>query len=86
MQEIRSSNRPVVTGICDSNKSQARHHCNLQQLKIRSLISLLADKICKKTNVHTAGHSEREQHLFIQNQRLKEIPSQKFLTDLPIGL
>ena len=28
MQEIRSSNRPVVTGICDPNKSRARHHRN----------------------------------------------------------
>ena len=26
MQEIRSSNPPVVTGISDPNKSQARHH------------------------------------------------------------
>ena len=28
MQEIRSSNPPVVTGICDPNKSWARHHRN----------------------------------------------------------
>ena len=26
MQEIRSSKPPVVTGICDPNKSRARHH------------------------------------------------------------
>ena len=26
MQESRSSNPPVVTGICDPNKSGARHH------------------------------------------------------------
>ena len=26
MQEIRSSSPPVVTGICDPNKSRARHH------------------------------------------------------------
>ena len=26
MREIRSSNPPVVTGICDPNKSRARHH------------------------------------------------------------
>ena len=26
MQEIRSSNSPVVTGICDANKSRARHY------------------------------------------------------------
>ena len=26
MQEIRSSNPPLVTGICDPNKSRARHN------------------------------------------------------------
>ena len=26
MQEIRSSKPPMVTGICDPNKSRARHH------------------------------------------------------------
>ena len=29
MQDIRSSNPPEVTGICDSNKSRARHHRSL---------------------------------------------------------
>ena len=28
MQEIRSSNRPMVTGICDPKKSRPRHHRN----------------------------------------------------------
>ena len=28
MQEICSSNSPVVSGICDPNKSSARHHCS----------------------------------------------------------
>ena len=26
MQEIHSSNPPVVTGVCDSNNSRAWHH------------------------------------------------------------
>ena len=30
MQEICSSNPPVVAGICDPNKSQAQHHCSLK--------------------------------------------------------
>ena len=30
MQEIRSSNSPGVTGFCDLNKSQARHHRSLK--------------------------------------------------------
>ena len=33
MQEIRSSNPPVVTGICDPNKSRARHHQNYKWRK-----------------------------------------------------
>ena len=28
------------------------------QLKISSLITLIASKICKKTNAHAAGHFE----------------------------
>ena len=30
MQEIRSSNPPVVTGICDPNKFRARHHLSFK--------------------------------------------------------
>ena len=38
MQEIRSSNPPVVTGICDPNKSRARHHRSLKLgLKLKYL-------------------------------------------------
>ena len=49
---------------------------------MNSLISLLERKICKKTNVHTACHFECD--LFSQNQRQKQTPSQKFLTDSPV--
>ena len=36
MQEIHSSNPTVVTGICDPNKSQARHHNSLKlDLKLK---------------------------------------------------
>ena len=42
MQDIRSSDPPVVTGICDLNKSRARHHHNLKLgLKLRYLNSLV---------------------------------------------
>ena len=38
MQEICSS-KPVVTGICDPNKSWAWHHCSLKLgLKLKYLI------------------------------------------------
>ena len=31
MQEVQISNSPVVTGICDANKSRAWHHCQLNK-------------------------------------------------------
>ena len=38
MQELRSSNPPMVTGICDPNKSRARHHLSLKiGLKLKYL-------------------------------------------------
>ena len=41
-QEIRSSNPPVVTGICDPNKARARHHYNLKLgLKLKYLKILI---------------------------------------------
>ena len=44
MLEIRSSNPPVVTGICDPNKSRARHHCSFKlgsKLKCLNIILIL---------------------------------------------
>ena len=38
MQEIRSSNPPVVNGICGSNKSRARHHRSANQYNNRSFL------------------------------------------------
>ena len=43
MQEIHSSNPPVVTGVFDSNKSRARHH---RSLKLGSKLKYL--KISQK--------------------------------------
>ena len=40
MQEIRSSNSLVVTGICDPNKSRARRHHILVIPQIETLIFL----------------------------------------------
>ena len=55
MQEIRSSKPPVVTGICDLNKSRARHHRSLKlgsKLKYLNKVLLLAfDKIVLQGNV-----------------------------------
>ena len=47
MQEIRSSNPPVVTGICDPNKSRVRHHRSLKlgsKLKYLSILYLVKQK------------------------------------------
>ena len=50
MEEIRSSNPPVITGICDPNKSRARHHCSLYYNDLKmSLIRKLADEREKMT-------------------------------------
>ena len=38
MQEVHSSNSPVVTGICDSNKSRSRHHCRKRVIYHQPLI------------------------------------------------
>ena len=49
MQEYRSSNPPVVTGICDPNKSRARHHHSFKlgsKLKYLNII-YVAIKIIK---------------------------------------
>ena len=34
MQKICSSNPPVVTGICDPNKSRAQHHQTWLELEV----------------------------------------------------
>ena len=45
MHEIRSSNPPVVTGICDPNKSQARHHRSFKiGLKLKYLNKNIQNK------------------------------------------
>ena len=35
MREIRSSNPPMVNGICDPSKSRARHHRNVKTAKLQ---------------------------------------------------
>ena len=50
MQEIRSSNPPVVTGICDPNKYQARHYCSLKLgLKLKYLKNDVTNVKTRKT-------------------------------------
>ena len=54
MQEILSSNPPVVTGICDPNKSRARHH---RSLELGSKLKYLnKEKRHKKGKIHQTGN------------------------------
>ena len=51
MQKIRSSNPPVVTAICDPNKSQAQHHRSLKlgsKLKNLNIELLYFQEKCQK--------------------------------------
>ena len=49
MQDIRSPNPPVVTGICDPNESPARHHCSLKLgSKLKYLKKPIPEKKFKK--------------------------------------
>ena len=47
MQEIRSSNSPVVTGICDPNNSRAQHHRRVIKYKKEILLTEKDKKIQK---------------------------------------
>ena len=53
IQEIRSWNPPVVTGICDLNESQARHHCrrNLSCDRKRGLLTYFLYFLALLTNI-----------------------------------
>ena len=44
MQEICSSNRPVVTGICDPNKSRAPHHRSKKPLQKKTETNIFDQK------------------------------------------
>ena len=50
MQEICSSNPPVLTGICDPNKPRARHHCKI------SNVSNLIKKTDYNTKINEIGN------------------------------
>ena len=56
MQDIRSSNPPVVTGICDPNNSRARHHRDdfcmlLKEIDMNFDIISLTESRIKKNSV-----------------------------------
>ena len=60
MQEICSSNPPVVTGICDPNKSRAQHHLILKldsELKYFNINHSNRLNILNKHTQHTLTHT-----------------------------
>ena len=61
MLEIHSSNPPVVIGICDPNKSRARHHSSLKlgsKLKYVNITQLL-EKISQNPQYTQSRQSTR---------------------------
>ena len=56
MQEIRSSNPPVITGICDPNKSRAQDH---RSLKLGSKLKYLKNKVILEATLAFIKKSER---------------------------
>ena len=71
MQEIRSSNSPVVTGICDPNKSRARYHPSFKISKIttknkKSTATKKKRKRKKKTSLMSYQYIEGDIYLILK--------------------
>ena len=75
MQEISSSNPPVVTGICDPNKSRARHH---HSLKLGSKLKYLKIAVLK----HSQDSQETISDGVVLLLRLKNISQRKFSSEI----
>ena len=67
MQKIRSSNPPVVTGICDPNKSRVRQN---RSLKPGSKLKYLSNSDRLTTKRFGKNLKIKQQILFLQNERL----------------
>ena len=58
MQKIRSSNPPVVAGICNPNKSQARHHRSLKHgSKLKYLNISHGESTTSESEKYISNHS-----------------------------
>ena len=77
MQEILSSNPPVVTGICDPNKSRARHH---RSLKLGSKLKYLNKMILPfSSKTRTCLESKSKYFRQLVTTPFVTFPSHRFL-------
>ena len=60
MQEIHSSNPPVVTGICDPNKSQARHYHNFLAIATNLQLCVRSAKTAKQAWDNLEKHFQQK--------------------------
>ena len=77
MQEICSSDPPVVTGICDPNKSRAQHHLSL---KLDSELKYFNINHCNRLNIlnkHTQHTHTQYTYKYFYSKNLVLMPSLK---------
>ena len=68
MQEICSSNPPVVTGICDPNKSQAQHH---HSLKLGSKLKYLKIQLTMAINFMSSTDSDKTGAMYTKSNNVE---------------
>ena len=81
MQEICSSDPPVVTGICDPNKSRAQHHLSLKldsELKYFNINHCNRLNILNKHTQHTLTHTLHIQMFLLKEPSFDAFPKKKF--------
>ena len=81
MQEICSSDPPVVTGICDPNKSRTQHHLSLKldsELKYFNINHCNRINILNKHTQHTLTHTLHIQMFLLKEPSFDAFPKKKF--------
>ena len=85
MQEIRSSNPSVVTGLCDPNKCQSRHYINLFSLhNFKKNEEMILDYFLKKSTLMNEAHvcgTKLDNPLRFRLSKIKEIEN-VFISDI----
>ena len=81
MQEICSSDPPVVTGICDPNKSRTQHHLSLKldsELKYFNINHCNRHNILNKHTQHTLTHTVHIQMFLLKEPSFDAFLKKKF--------